>query len=183
MFVLTHEYDEPLNSDGNWFHARAYGRPVGGTWGGWLVFFPVVAGPVVSTRRETTQPSLETLGYWASGLTEVYLQGALDRALSLEPEAELAAELEALEQLQVSADARAEALEGEAATARAESRAAEAALDRTEERLLNTIAKKAEAESDVHEKAATASRAVAHAAERALRARTPTTRSQNKKKK
>jgi hypothetical protein len=36
----------------------------------------------VRTARETTQPNRTDLLYWASGLTAVYLEGALTRALS-----------------------------------------------------------------------------------------------------
>ena len=31
---------------------------------------------------ETTQPNLEALRYWASGLEPVYLEGALERAIA-----------------------------------------------------------------------------------------------------
>ena len=51
-------------------------------WEGWIEFVPVdpkarpVRGP-----RETTQPNRDDLLYWATGLTPVYLKGALERAL------------------------------------------------------------------------------------------------------
>ena len=35
-----------------------------------------------SVRRETTQPNRTDAEYWATGLTRVYLEGALDRALN-----------------------------------------------------------------------------------------------------
>jgi len=36
--------------------------------------------PTLRTRRETTQPNLADLEHWATGLTPVYLHGALRRA-------------------------------------------------------------------------------------------------------
>jgi len=36
-----------------------------------------------STPVETTQPDEQAVLYWASGLTDTYLEGALDRALSV----------------------------------------------------------------------------------------------------
>ena len=36
----------------------------------------------VQSPRETTQPNLTDLNYWATGLTPVYLEGALARALA-----------------------------------------------------------------------------------------------------
>ena len=47
-------------------------------------------GAVLATDRETTQGKLEHILYWASGLSLTYLQGALERALDLRPEAQLA---------------------------------------------------------------------------------------------
>lgn len=51
-------------------------------WEGWIEFVPLDLDrkPIRSTR-ETTQPSREDLLYWATGLTPVYLRGALTRAL------------------------------------------------------------------------------------------------------
>lgn len=52
-----------------------------GLWEGWVEFEPVHGGPSVSTGRETTQPNRKDTVYWATGLTPVYLEGALIRAL------------------------------------------------------------------------------------------------------
>jgi hypothetical protein len=41
---------------------------------------------VLRSGRETTQPNLTNLEYWAQGLTPVYLEGALRRALEPAPE-------------------------------------------------------------------------------------------------
>ncbi len=56
-------------------------RMPGGPWEAWLVFFPVQGGPPVVGDRETTQGTLGDLGRWAAGITHVYLQGALRRAI------------------------------------------------------------------------------------------------------
>jgi hypothetical protein len=53
-----------------------------GLWEGWIEFENRVTHEVIRTERETTQPNLTDLTYWASGLTAVYLEGALDRVLN-----------------------------------------------------------------------------------------------------
>jgi len=64
------------------YSARACGREQpGGLWEGWLEFIPT-RGRAVRSGRETTQPNLVDLEYWATGLTPVYLDGALRRALA-----------------------------------------------------------------------------------------------------
>jgi hypothetical protein len=68
--------------DGTVYEARACGGPMpGGMWQGWIEFVPVVAGEPVRTPRETTQPNRVDTEYWATGLSAVYLEGALHRAL------------------------------------------------------------------------------------------------------
>lgn len=72
-------------SDNRTYSARACGRQqAGGLWEGWLEFVPD-RGPAVRTGRETTQPNLPDLEYWTTGLTAVYLEGALKRALAGPP--------------------------------------------------------------------------------------------------
>lgn len=71
-------------NDGRRFIPRACGRSAGNAWEGWIEFVPVDFGPPVRTPRETEQPNRADLLYWAQGLTQVYLDGALARAL-LEP--------------------------------------------------------------------------------------------------
>jgi hypothetical protein len=69
--------------EGRTYRAQACGRPRDdGTWEGWLEFLPDDASEVVRSGRETTQPNLADLEYWATGLTPTYLEGALDRALT-----------------------------------------------------------------------------------------------------
>jgi hypothetical protein len=70
--------------DGCIYTPRACGkeRP-DGTWEGWLEFVPDDgAADVLRSPRETTQPNLAALEYWATGLTPVYLSGALERTLT-----------------------------------------------------------------------------------------------------
>jgi hypothetical protein len=65
------------------YRARACGSSVeGGTWQGWIEFDPVDGGEPVRSSRETTQPNRVDTEYWATGLTQVYLEGALSRALN-----------------------------------------------------------------------------------------------------
>ena len=75
---------EPIASrDGNSYAVRACGRATAaGTWEGWIEFLPVDGSRPLRSARETTQPNREDTEYWASGLTTVYLEGALDRALN-----------------------------------------------------------------------------------------------------
>jgi hypothetical protein len=55
-----------------------------GRWEGWIEFTDVGTGVVIRSTRETTQPSRDDAMYWATGLTRVYLEGALARALAPE---------------------------------------------------------------------------------------------------
>jgi hypothetical protein len=184
MLALAHHYDELVAYRAVTYRARVYGEvQPDGMWAGWLVFFPTRGGHVMATARETTQSSLAELSYWASGLTHSYLHGALERAMSLKPEAQLARELERLELIEASAETRAETLETAAAEARTEAHAAEVARERTEERFLGTIADTAETDARAHEVAAAHARDDARAAKAALRARRRTPSSKSKKKK
>src|SRR5947209_2278876 len=76
---------------GRRYVARVYGacRP-DDLWDGWFVFFPLDGGRPLATDRETTQSNFAAVRYWASGITTVYLDGALERARPLLPEARLA---------------------------------------------------------------------------------------------
>jgi hypothetical protein len=53
----------------------------GGTWQGWIEFIPIDGGEPLRSKRETTQPNRADTVYWATGLTHVYLEGSLSRAL------------------------------------------------------------------------------------------------------
>lgn len=78
------EFTEPVVAkDGTAYIARACGGPADyGVWQGWVEFVPIDGGAAVRSSRETTQPNREDTAYWATGLTPIYLEGALDRALN-----------------------------------------------------------------------------------------------------
>jgi hypothetical protein len=68
--------------DGSVYKAQACGAPNDhGMWEGWIEFLPIGRGTPVRSPRETTQPNRDSAAYWATGLTPVYLEGALHRAL------------------------------------------------------------------------------------------------------
>jgi hypothetical protein len=80
--VLVQFSDVVVGANGARFRARACGAPVeSGQWHGWLEFIDADTGSAVRSRRETTQPNKTDAVYWATGLTPVYLEGALHRAL------------------------------------------------------------------------------------------------------
>ena len=61
---------------------HACGRSLGTVWDGWIEFAPVDPDvDPVRTPRETVQPNRADLLYWAEGLTQIFLEGALARAL------------------------------------------------------------------------------------------------------
>jgi hypothetical protein len=78
------KYQHPVVAeDGTVYEARACGGPMtGGMWHGWIEFVPLVDGEPVRTPRETTQPNRVDTEYWATGVSAVYLEGALRRALA-----------------------------------------------------------------------------------------------------
>lgn len=86
MEELIHEFtSEITDADGHVYMARAIGRPRKDrtVWEGWLEFTPVGGrGIIRRSQIETTQPNREALAYWASGVEPVYLEGALERAIS-----------------------------------------------------------------------------------------------------
>jgi len=72
-----------VDGSGVRYHAHACGREMpDGKWQGWVEFVPLDGGPAIRSPRETTQPNKIDTGYWATGLTPVYLEGALERALN-----------------------------------------------------------------------------------------------------
>lgn len=86
MSEVLVKYDEPIPApDGTDYFAQAVGSEMqGGQWEGWIEFFPEdETGKAVESGRETTQSNRANLDLWAQGLTAVYLEGALDRAISL----------------------------------------------------------------------------------------------------
>jgi hypothetical protein len=73
--LIRDEYGSP-------YLARACGEqmPNDTRWEGWIEF-TARDGSVIASGRETTQPNRTDAEYWATGLTPVYLEGALQRAL------------------------------------------------------------------------------------------------------
>src|SRR5918993_4582932 len=81
--VLTQFADPVAGPDGHAYRAQACGGPMpDGVWEGWIEFAPVGGGTPLRSPRETTQPNRKDAVYWATGLTAIYLEGALDRALN-----------------------------------------------------------------------------------------------------
>lgn len=86
MAEILVKFDEPIAAPGGkTYLAQAVGKEVdGGLWDGWLEFQSAGDGSdVLASGRETTQPNRKNVEYWAQGLTKVYLEGALGRAISL----------------------------------------------------------------------------------------------------
>ena len=80
-------YQTPLQPpDGPIYLAQACGlERDDGMWEGWFEFVPHDGSAVLRSERETTQPTLADLEYWATGITPVYLEGALERTLTPPP--------------------------------------------------------------------------------------------------
>ena len=76
-------FDTPVTyRDGRQYRVQACGRErENGQWEAWLEFEDVDTGEILRSQRETTQPNQKDAAYWATGLTPVYLEGALDRIL------------------------------------------------------------------------------------------------------
>jgi hypothetical protein len=172
MFQRIQQYPL-LSMHGRVYRPRAYAAPEpDGTWGGWLVFFPLGAGLAISSGRETTQSSFDALVTWATGLTDVYLVGAIQRAEQIAQEPPILAtlareEYEALqdaEQLEIAAEVERRSADIDAAAAAS---AREAASDIRRERLATeeVVAATEEAaanlEAEGHEEAAKWARSVA----------------------
>ena len=85
MAEVFAEYPAPIEGGNSVLYiARAVGAQADdGLWQGWIEFVPIDGdGSVLRSPRETTQPNRTDLEYWATGLTPVYLEGSLRRALN-----------------------------------------------------------------------------------------------------
>ncbi|PYR95083.1 MAG: hypothetical protein DMF84_03605 [Acidobacteria bacterium] len=80
--VLIEFMDPVASPEGNNYTARACGAEMPDSgWQGWIEFLPLGIGEPIRSGRETTQPNRVDTLYWATGLTPIYLEGALRRAL------------------------------------------------------------------------------------------------------
>lgn len=82
MAEVLVSFDQPVRDELGQFHARAVGRQADDRmWEGWIEFTAIDGGSeVLVTGVESRQPEHEHLVYWATGLTPVFLEGALHRA-------------------------------------------------------------------------------------------------------
>jgi hypothetical protein len=82
MAEVLHTFDTLVRDALGEYQPQAVGRQAeDGMWEGWLEFFPTDgSGDVIVSRVESRQPELEHLVYWSTGLSPVYLEGALTRA-------------------------------------------------------------------------------------------------------
>jgi hypothetical protein len=85
MDTLFQQFERPIREgNGDTFLVFVQGRSrPHDTWEAWLVFERQRDARRFSTPVETTQPDANAILYWASGLTDTYLEGALERALSV----------------------------------------------------------------------------------------------------
>jgi hypothetical protein len=83
MAEVLMAFTEPVvGPDGSPYSARACGGEMDdGRWQGWIEFEALDGSGTARSPRETTQPNRTDTEYWATGLTPVYLEGALERAL------------------------------------------------------------------------------------------------------
>jgi hypothetical protein len=80
--VLVSLPDVLAAENGQTYTAQAVGTATPlGQWEAWIEFIPLEGGPPATSPRETTQPNRLAAVYWATGLTAIYLEGALARAL------------------------------------------------------------------------------------------------------
>jgi hypothetical protein len=81
--VIAEYPDMVAGPDGIRYRAQAVGASgADGLWEAWIEFLPLEPGKPIRSPRETTQPNRADATYWATGLTPVYLEGALNRALN-----------------------------------------------------------------------------------------------------
>lgn len=87
MAEVLVQFTTPVMSEtGELYEAEACGGvSEDGLWEGWIEFTSETTDRVYRSARETTQPNRNDVLYWAKGLTEVYLEGALKRALGPPP--------------------------------------------------------------------------------------------------
>jgi hypothetical protein len=83
MAEVLRDFGLVAQSGGETYRVRACGSLLDESrWQGWFEFEPVNGGETLRSGRETTQPNRTDIVYWASGLSLVYIEGALDRTLN-----------------------------------------------------------------------------------------------------
>lgn len=83
MAEVLHDFGLITTTEGNTYHVRACGSLLDDSrWQGWLEFEPLGGGETLRSGRETTQPNRADTIYWATGLTTVFIEGSLNRALN-----------------------------------------------------------------------------------------------------
>lgn len=84
MAEVLATYDEPVADVSGVYRARVVGRAADDhMWEAWIEFVPIDGNTeVVVGSVESRQPNRPDLMYWATGLTPVFLEGALRRARS-----------------------------------------------------------------------------------------------------
>ena len=84
MAEVLRSFEEPIHHPTGTYYPRVVGRYAKDhMWEGWLEFVPTNGNGrrVIVSAVESRQPERVHLEYWAQGLTPVYAEGSLDRAL------------------------------------------------------------------------------------------------------
>jgi hypothetical protein len=136
LITLVHRYSSIVSTGLDSYRPRVYARQgPDGIWDAWIVFFRVGGGRVIATDRQKAAASFAALTVWAAGLTDADLDLALQRALELEPLAELEEQLAHLQRLESEAQADAAEFQLAADSARADAADARKKRESTEEKL------------------------------------------------
>ena len=136
MLTLVHRYSSIVSTGLDSYRPRVYARQgPDGLWNAWIVFFRVRGGRVIATDRQKAAASLAALSVWSAGLTDGDLDRALQRALELEPLAELEEQLAHLQRLESEAQADAAQFQLAADSAKADAADARNKRESTEEKL------------------------------------------------
>ena len=82
MAEVLASFSTPVTDEFGSYCPRAVGRlAADAMWEGWIEFVPVDGGnDVLVTPVETRQPERQHVVYWSTGLSQVYMEGALKRA-------------------------------------------------------------------------------------------------------
>jgi hypothetical protein len=82
MAEVLASFSTPVTDQFGSYYPRAVGRlAADDMWEGWIEFVPADGGSdVLVTSVESRQPERQHLVYWATGLSQVYMEGALHRA-------------------------------------------------------------------------------------------------------